>query len=116
MVILYVYLSIVSVKQKHFFFCTDREIKKFRHMYEQKPSQMKEKTANTASSLTTGPRFFFPQQTHNVMIGYTPQTKTRQVYVVPKSVGLVTTDATLGPNPWGQKLPVWVGGLLKSLL
>jgi hypothetical protein len=43
------------------------------------------------------------------MIGYIPQTKTRQVYVVPKSVGLVSPDATLGPNPWGQKLP-GVGG------
>ncbi len=35
------------------------------------------------SSLTTGPWFIFPQQTHGVMVGYIPQ-YLRQMHVVPK--------------------------------
>ncbi len=33
-------------------------------------------------------------------------TKSRQVSVVPKSVGLVSPDANPSTNPWGQKSPV----------
>ncbi len=61
--------------------------------------------ALTTISLMTGPWFIFPWRTHEGIIGYTPQTKTRQVSVVPKSVGLVSPDASLCPNPWGQKSP-----------
>jgi hypothetical protein len=46
------------------------------------------------------------------MIGYIPQTKTKQVSVVQEIVGLVSPDATLCPNPWGQKLWSSLGGSL----
>ncbi len=42
-------------------------------------------------------------------------TKAKQVYVVPKSSGLVSQMQTLDP-PGDKFFPVWVGGLLKLLL
>ncbi len=49
--------------------------------------------------------FCLPSTDTWVMIGYIPQTKARQVYVVPKNVGLVSPDANPRPKPLGTKVP-----------